>query len=127
MPNDVSRCVRTFSFAIGCQKFGQPVPDSNLVLESNSTVSQDAMVQAVRVIEGVLASAGTLGTRLPGDLELFRRQLLLPFRQGLFDLLRLNYTGAHPGGVELDDANSPGSIGCGAERERGRHTCSKSF
>src|SRR2546425_8206195 len=28
----------TFCFAIGCQKLGQPVPDSNLVLESNSAV-----------------------------------------------------------------------------------------
>src|SRR5262245_2074989 len=40
MPADVSRCVRTFSFAIGCQKLGQPVPDSNFVFESKSTVSQ---------------------------------------------------------------------------------------
>ncbi len=30
----------TFSFAIGCQKLGQPVPESNLVSELNSAVSQ---------------------------------------------------------------------------------------
>src|SRR5271170_5650018 len=40
MPSDVSLCVRTFSLAIGCQKLGQPVPDSNFVLESKRTVSQ---------------------------------------------------------------------------------------
>ena len=30
----------TFSFAIGCQKLGHPVPDSNFVAESNSALSQ---------------------------------------------------------------------------------------
>ena len=40
MPSEVSRWVRTFSLAIGCQKLGQPVPDSNLVFESKSSVSQ---------------------------------------------------------------------------------------
>ena len=30
----------TFCLAIGCQKLGQPVPESNLVFESNSAVSQ---------------------------------------------------------------------------------------
>src|SRR5882672_5564530 len=30
----------TFSFAIGCQKLGQPVPESNLALELNSGSSQ---------------------------------------------------------------------------------------
>src|SRR6266849_5020899 len=32
--------VRTFSSAIGCQKLGQPVPDSNFVSELKSAVSQ---------------------------------------------------------------------------------------
>jgi hypothetical protein len=31
---------KTFSFAMGAQKLGQPVPDSNLVLELNNAVSQ---------------------------------------------------------------------------------------
>jgi len=35
--SDVSR---TFSFAIGCQKLGQPVPDSSLVAELNKAFSQ---------------------------------------------------------------------------------------
>src|ERR1700733_3248659 len=30
----------TFSFAIGAQKLGQPVPDSNLVFELNCAISQ---------------------------------------------------------------------------------------
>jgi hypothetical protein len=32
--------VRTFSGAIGSQKLGQPVPESNLVAELNSALSQ---------------------------------------------------------------------------------------
>ena len=34
MPKLLSRVSTTFSLAIGCQKLGQPVPDSNLVPES---------------------------------------------------------------------------------------------
>src|SRR5690242_20464584 len=33
IPSDISARLTTFSFAIGCQKLGQPVPDSNLVSE----------------------------------------------------------------------------------------------
>src|ERR1700722_6739714 len=40
MPKVVLVVSRTFSFAMGAQKLGQPVPDSNLVLESNRAVSQ---------------------------------------------------------------------------------------
>ena len=35
-----SEISRTFSFAIGAQKLGQPVPDSNFVSELNSALSQ---------------------------------------------------------------------------------------
>src|ERR1700757_4182857 len=40
VPKEVSRSVRTFSSAIGAQKLGQPVPDSNLVSELNKALSQ---------------------------------------------------------------------------------------
>src|SRR5690606_17864398 len=40
MPRPKSRLSLTFSAAIGCQKLGQPVPDSNLVAESYNAVSQ---------------------------------------------------------------------------------------
>src|SRR5215470_7859905 len=40
MPRLVSCCTVTFSLAIGCQKLGQPVPDSNFVSELKSAVSQ---------------------------------------------------------------------------------------
>src|SRR6185437_6833482 len=42
IPNVLSSIVLTFSFAIGSQKLGHPVPDSNLVSESNSAVPQQA-------------------------------------------------------------------------------------
>src|SRR5579863_5821535 len=40
MPMLVSEISRTFSFAIGSQKLGQPVPESNFVVELNSALSQ---------------------------------------------------------------------------------------
>src|SRR6188768_2900715 len=40
MPKPVSRSSPTKDFSSGCQKLGQPVPESNLVRESNSGVSQ---------------------------------------------------------------------------------------
>jgi len=40
MPKVVSRISVTFSAAIGAQKLGHPVPDSNLVEESKSALSQ---------------------------------------------------------------------------------------
>jgi hypothetical protein len=40
IPKLVSRSVRTFSSAMGAQKLGHPVPDSNFVSESNSAFSQ---------------------------------------------------------------------------------------
>src|SRR3981189_1088045 len=40
MPKVESRISRTFSFAIGAQKLGHPVPDSNFVSELNSALSQ---------------------------------------------------------------------------------------
>src|SRR5579859_628333 len=40
MPKVVSLFSVTFSAAIGAQKLGQPVPESNLVAESNSALSQ---------------------------------------------------------------------------------------
>jgi hypothetical protein len=40
MPIEVSRSCRTFSDAIGSQKLGHPVPDSNFVEELNSALSQ---------------------------------------------------------------------------------------
>src|SRR5258708_37861289 len=39
-PSVLSLISRTFSFAIGSQKLGQPVPDSNFVAELNSALSQ---------------------------------------------------------------------------------------
>ena len=40
MPKLVSIAFPTFSFAIGAQKLGQPVPDSNFVSELNKALSQ---------------------------------------------------------------------------------------
>src|SRR5258707_11327378 len=40
IPSEPSLWDATFSFAMGFQKLGQPVPDSNFVLESNRTVLQ---------------------------------------------------------------------------------------
>src|SRR5712671_6007332 len=40
MPNVLSVSVSTFSSAIGAQKLGQPVPDSNFVSELNSALAQ---------------------------------------------------------------------------------------
>src|SRR5580704_15373956 len=40
MPKVLSVISTIFSFAIGAQKLGQPVPDSNFVSELNSAVSQ---------------------------------------------------------------------------------------
>src|SRR5580692_3725225 len=40
MPKLESLMLRTFSGAIGCQKLGQPVPESNFVSELNSALSQ---------------------------------------------------------------------------------------
>ena len=39
-PEMLSRISTTFSFAIGCQKLGQPVPESNLVSELKRALSQ---------------------------------------------------------------------------------------
>jgi hypothetical protein len=36
----LSMVSKTFSLAMGAQKLGQPVPDSNLVLELNNAISQ---------------------------------------------------------------------------------------
>jgi hypothetical protein len=40
IPKLLSFVLRTFSFAIGAQKLGQPVPDSNFVSELNSALLQ---------------------------------------------------------------------------------------
>src|ERR1700733_1390279 len=40
MPRLMSLELLTFSGAIGCQKLGQPVPESNFVSELNSALSQ---------------------------------------------------------------------------------------
>jgi hypothetical protein len=40
MPMVLSDFSRTFSFASGSQKLGQPVPESNFVSELNSALSQ---------------------------------------------------------------------------------------
>src|ERR1041384_3763877 len=40
MPKVLSVSSSTFSLAIGCEKLGQPVPDSNFVVESNNAVPQ---------------------------------------------------------------------------------------
>src|ERR1700685_2610832 len=40
MPKLLSLPVRTFSLAMGAQKLGQPVPDSNLVSELNNALLQ---------------------------------------------------------------------------------------
>ena len=40
IPNVVSVVFTMFKAEIGCQKLGQPVPESNFVLESYSAVSQ---------------------------------------------------------------------------------------
>src|ERR1700730_13844781 len=40
MPRLLSVELRTFSFAIGAQKLGHPVPDSNFVSELNRALSQ---------------------------------------------------------------------------------------
>src|ERR1700722_2391221 len=40
VPSELSWISRTFSFAIGSQKLGQPVPASNFVAELNSALSQ---------------------------------------------------------------------------------------
>src|ERR1700678_146273 len=40
MPRVLSVISRTFSLAIGSQKLGQPVPESNFVEELNSALSQ---------------------------------------------------------------------------------------
>jgi hypothetical protein len=37
---EASRISRTFSWASGAQKLGQPVPESNFVAELNSALSQ---------------------------------------------------------------------------------------
>src|SRR5260370_40528463 len=41
MPRLLSKPTETFSLAIGAQKLGQPVPDSNFVLESKGGVAQE--------------------------------------------------------------------------------------
>src|ERR1700728_3329032 len=66
MPSEVSRCERTFSLAIGCQKLGQPVPDSNLVFESKSTVSQH--MQLYRPSAWLLAYLPVPGRSVPACL-----------------------------------------------------------
>src|SRR5580700_7781580 len=40
IPKLMSLVLRTFSVAIGCQKLGQPVPESNFVSELNNALSQ---------------------------------------------------------------------------------------
>jgi hypothetical protein len=40
MPKLASRVVRTFSGAMGAQKLGQPVPESNFVSDVKSALSQ---------------------------------------------------------------------------------------
>jgi hypothetical protein len=40
IPNEKSESSRTFSVAIGCQKLGHPVPDSNFVSELNNADPQ---------------------------------------------------------------------------------------
>ena len=40
IPKLESRISVTFSAAMGCQKLGHPVPDSNFVAESKSALSQ---------------------------------------------------------------------------------------
>src|SRR5215470_17046719 len=45
MPRLSSFSVSIFSFATGCQKLGQPVPESNLVFELNSSCPQAAQTK----------------------------------------------------------------------------------
>jgi hypothetical protein len=40
MPRVISRISTMFSLAIGCQKLGHPVPDSNLVSQLKTALSQ---------------------------------------------------------------------------------------
>jgi hypothetical protein len=63
MPSEVSRWACAFSLAIGCQKLGQPVPDSNLVFESKSTVSQQ--IQLYRPSAWLLAYFPVAGRSVP--------------------------------------------------------------
>ena len=87
IPCELSPCTATFSFAMGCQKLGQPVPDSNLVLESKRTVLQQMQVYSPSAwLLAYLPVTGHLGAGLARHLELFRRQLLLPFGLEAFPL-----------------------------------------
>ena len=40
IPYELSDSVRTFSFAMGAEKLGQPVPDSNFVSDENNSAPQ---------------------------------------------------------------------------------------
>ena len=77
----------TASATAGSVKLGQPVPDSNLVSEPNSSAPHaGAAVVAGLLVVDVLARERRLGAGAAQDLVLLRRQLLTPLPLGFDDL-----------------------------------------
>jgi len=64
--------------AIGAQKLGHPVPESNFVSELKSALSQQMQRRVLVVQVVVLAGEGALGALLARDFKLQRGQLLFP-------------------------------------------------
>ncbi len=78
-------------------------------------------VQAVGVVIGVLAGSRAFCASLPGNFELLRSQLFLPFGFRLFDFFDIHNACSNSGCVELDNPNGfirDGRRGEGLENKR---------
>ena len=87
----MSVSVRMFSGAIGAQKLGHPVPDSNFVSElENRVVTANAPVNSLFVVLPILACESGLRSLPSSDLELLGIKRLLPFFVCLYDFFNHN-------------------------------------
>ena len=79
MPRLRSAVSRIFSLAMGAQKLGQPVPESNLAAGVEERgIATDAAEDAWGVIVGIFVGVGALGCGVARDFERVGRELLAP-------------------------------------------------
>ena len=99
---------------MGAQKLGQPVPESNLVAESEQRIiTADAAVDSFVVQVPVLAGEGDFGISVARDVEDSGRELFAPFGCGLNDPGDADFVQALPGVREENDRDFFGLGGGG--------------
>ncbi len=117
-PKLLSELSVTFDLAIGCQKLGQPVPDSNFVAEfEQRRVAADAAIEPARMLVPIGAGESALGAGLARHLIGLGRELRAPFRRGFDDLRHALRAEACAGGAERFDEGVAGG-GAGGRRPR---------